>query len=162
MAESGVREIQLRHGGVAVVDERDFDELNQFAWFVMRSGYVARATRDGRKCRLVLMHREVAKTPKGAMTDHISGNKLDNRRANLRVCSHQQNSCNRPARSDSGTGFKGVAATRFGRFHAKIHRPPLSSYLGAFKTAEEAARAYDAAAVALHGDFARLNFPKAA
>lgn len=92
--------------------------------------------------------------------DHINGDGLDNRRINLRPASAMQNSYNRPVRSDSSSGFKGVTRNRSrGKpWRAQIGAEGKSIHLGLFDSAVEAALAYDVAAHELHGDFARLNF----
>jgi hypothetical protein len=94
--------------------------------------------------------------------DHVNGDGLDNRRENLRVATHAQNASNRGVRVNNTSGFKGVHANHSGRgkqWFAYITTNYKRQHLGMFGTAEEAARAYDAAAVRLHGEFARLNFP---
>jgi hypothetical protein len=88
------------------------------------------------------------------VVDHVNGNPLDNRRWNLRACSHSQNMRNRRSQ-----GFKGVTWTGY-RFRARIVAPQGDERtLGYYPSAEDAARAYDAAALAFHGPFAWLNFP---
>ena len=129
------------------------------------------------------MHALIMSTPKGMHTDHIDGNGLDNRKENLRVCTAQQNHQNRKLRSDSSTGFKGVAyrpiqkkkytskKTGITTIQEAVIKKPYRAYigdpertgrhmnLGRYATAEEAARARDAKAKELHGEFAYLNFP---
>lgn len=90
------------------------------------------------------------------LVDHINRNPLDNRRSNLRLCSISQNNMNRQATSRSG--FKGVSPNGSG-WAAHIKRDRKVRHLGTYRTKEEAARAYDAAAKSLFGEFAFLNFP---
>ena len=87
--------------------------------------------------------------------DHINGNPSDNRIANLRECSVRENCLNKRARKDSASGIKGVYLCPHGKWKAVITVDKNSRYLGYFDTAEEARRAYDEAAVELHGEFAR-------
>ena len=93
-------------------------------------------------------------------TDHINGDGLDNRRSNLRRATHGQNMANKGRYRNNTSGFKGVSRRRSGRWFAQIQAQGTHRYLGQFDTAEDAARAYDAAAVEAFGEFARLNFPQ--
>jgi hypothetical protein len=148
-------EITLSGGYVALVDDEDLPMLAAFRWRAMkmhgqdRYVYVV----SGAK-KVVAMHRLITGAPKGLVVDHINGNRLDNRKENLRVCTHAQNLMNRASKRK----FKGVRLREGGRWQAAIRVGGVRHCLGGFETAEEAARAYDDAAVRLHGEFARLNF----
>jgi hypothetical protein len=90
--------------------------------------------------------------------DHINGDRADNRWVNLRAASRSQNSMNRASRRGASL-FTGVTA-RHGRWEARIGLHRKRIHIGSFASEAEAARAYDAAALKLHGEFARLNFPQ--
>jgi dTMP kinase len=82
-----MKEIELTQGKVALVDDDDFEELNQFKWHVKkdhnRAFYAARVTPRPNR-RLIFMHRQILKDiPEGMEVDHVNGNGLDNRRSNL-------------------------------------------------------------------------------
>jgi hypothetical protein len=99
--------------------------------------------------------------------DHLNGLSLDNRRSNLRQASAAQNVQNQPKRRGPGgpshSQYKGVSLfTRTGRWRAAISVNRRQKHLGYFATEEEAARAYDRAALEVHGEFARLNLPQSA
>ena len=106
---------------------------------------------DGKKKR-VLLSRAVLCPASGEMVDHINHNTFDNRRKNLRVCTATENACNRSA--NTGQRFKGVIATRHGKFQAEAKIFGERVYLGVFETAQEAAEARARVVEQLHGDFA--------
>lgn len=157
----------IRHamscGRVALLDDRDAGLLDLGTWCVLRSDQIddrfyVHAFIGG---RTVYLHRLILHAPPGITVDHRNGDGLDNQRSNLRFASRGQNNANRKVRNS--TGFRGVE--KIGRrFSASISQPRTPGVgkalrLGRFDSAEEAARAYDAAAVDRFGEFARLNFP---
>jgi len=105
-----------------------------------------------------MMHQIVAMTPKSMQTDHINGNKLDNREENLRCCTNSQNAMARTRKALPKTGFVGVSLHKEGKYQASITKEGKRKYLGLYETAEEAARVYDKAAREWHGEFAKQNF----
>lgn len=99
-------------------------------------------------------------SPAGIDLDHVNGDRADNRIANLRSASSSENNRNKGKQPTNTTGFKGVHRNRrSGKFSASVNHLKVKYSLGMFDRAEDAARAYDAAVVRLHGEFARLNFP---
>lgn len=160
------KEIQLANGGIAIVDDEDYGYLSQWEWrlhkgALRRSDYAYRHTysRGTRTTTWILMHRVILDAPSGMQVDHKDRNGLNNTRENLRLATHTQNQHNAARRHDNRSGFKGVRRTSRGaRWDARICVDGKQKYLGCFATAEEAARAYDAAATELRGEFARLNF----
>ena len=110
------------------------------------------------------MHHLIAGTPpKGMTIDHINGNSLDNRKENLRVATQQQQRMNSAKRVDGASRYKGViirnvtGRCKKTRICAQIKALGRSIYLGDFETEEEAAEAYNKAAVQYFGEFARVN-----
>ena len=89
--------------------------------------------------------------------DHKDTDKNNNKWVNLREATHAENNQNSDVRRDNPLGFKGVKRQR-NRFTARIVAGKNRYYLGSFLTVEEAAKAYDEAALRLHGEFARTNF----
>jgi len=145
---------------VALVDDDDAPTVGGLRWQCIepQPGYLyVTAKRDGRN---VYLHRLVMGAKKGECVDHINGDTLDNRRANLRLCSHAENMRNRKRSKASKFPYKGIGQRRDGTKYVAIIRCDGKKFqLGTFDSAEAAAMAYDDAAVRLHGEFARLNFP---
>lgn len=162
--DTGACQVPLGGGHFALVDAEDLDRVNQYCWTRRASTdrciYATRVSAVGGQLRTMLMHRFILNAPPGFVVDHKNGNGLDNRRANIRICTHAQNCANsyRPA---SKSGFRGVTKSGAG-FRAEITSNGVKWSSQTLKTAEEAARVYDAKAVDLHGEFAILNFPEGA
>jgi len=135
-----------------LVSDEDRFLLRDFAWRVDRMGYVIR----GGGSRAVYLHRQITGAERGQVVDHINGNPLDNRRENLRICTQAQNTRNSRMHRNNRLGVKGVYE-QGGRYRAQIRADGKKVCLGYFSTAEEAARAYAAAAQRLHGEFARFQ-----
>jgi hypothetical protein len=146
-----VNEIRLAGGQVALVDAEDYEWLSKFSWS-LASRYAKR--RAGKTSKL--MHREIMNSPPGLDVDHINGDGLDNRRANLRLAGRGQNVANQKPKEGR---YKGVSKNGK-RYMARIKVHYKSRFLGLFDTPEEAAKMYDFAAKRYFGQFANLNFPE--
>jgi len=144
----------------AIVDDEDFDRINQFNWFI-GNGYAQRVVEKGNGKRdLFHMHRMVMNTPDGMMTDHINHDTLDNRKSNLRVCTRQQNAFNIKKKKIAASKYKGISQDRRDNsWNVRIGFNNKRIQVGWFKDEMEAAKAYDQKAKELFGDFAKLNFP---
>lgn len=146
-----------RHG-IVLVDATDVNVLSG-PWAMNQKGYAER-TRQGK------LHRFLLAAPKGALVDHKNGDRLDNRRRNLRLCGNAESLRNRGKLRPGGKSaspFKGVSFFRAEqRWAARISVDGKRIFLGYFENDADAARAYDAAAIKHHGTFARLNFERAA
>jgi hypothetical protein len=164
-APDGAKYIPLTRGYFALVDVYDYDSLSRFNWYVLISDKMKYAFRSGQK-RLgesgeIGMHQQILRLTDGRLPDHRNGNGLDNRRSNLRPATHAQNLCNRGKPETNSSGFKGVCRVRGKeKWQASIKTGQSCKFLGHFDTAEEAARAYDSAALRYHGEFAHINFPE--
>jgi hypothetical protein len=156
------KEVKMTQGMVAIVDDQDFDLVSSIRWYPMsnRRGY-GKTTYAYNPNKSVIMHRLIAGAKDGQFVDHIDGNGLNNVRDNLRVCTRSQNSANCEKRKTNCCGFKGVTIdkrSKKNKYQATITCSGEICYLGVFPTAEAAARAYDAKARELFGEFARCNF----
>lgn len=143
--------------GYAVIDSADLDLVGRYSWTKDGRGYcVARI--PGAISNPVTMHRFILRGLESGLTvDHISRDKLDNRRQNLRVCSQKENSRNTGLAKNNTSGFKGVKKTRNGKWNASITKDRKHFHIGNYETKEEAAAAYNAASLILHGEFASPN-----
>lgn len=104
-----------------------------------------------------LLHRALLNHYGKEKVDHKDGNILNNKLENLRLCSHTQNQMNKKIDKRNLCGFKGVRKTKYGTYMANIKLNGVQKYLGSYKTIEEAAEAYDTAALELFGEFAKTN-----
>lgn len=157
------KEIPLTQGKVAIVDAADYEWLIQWKWHIENQGHICYAVRclwlGNNKSTTIKMHREILGAKPGSTVDHRDGDGLNNTRENLRICTQAENVRNKRMRSDNTSGYKGVWWRKNrSRWTATIDVDGVRTWLGSFLTAEDAARAYDAAAKELHGEFAKLNF----
>jgi hypothetical protein len=155
-------------GKFTIVDPDDYYWLNVFDWLACGRDdhlYAARVVRSNTgRLKTILMHRQILNAPPHLLVDHRNTTSLDNRRANLRLATCAQNSCNaRRDKSNTYSQYRGVSfSKRKQKFFAEIRINGKKTWLGYFNSDEDAARAYDNAARKYHKEFARLNFPDGA
>ena len=158
------KEIPLSQGLVALVDDVDYEWASKHKWHAHRkpkenTWYARRNTVTWPNRKTLYLHREIMNAPPGIQVDHIDGNGLDCRRANMRLATKADNGRNRGKQSDNTSGFKGVTWNKSARkWVAQIKVNSKNIHLGYHNTAEAAARTYDEAAWKYFGDFARTNF----
>ena len=156
------KEIQLSQGKVAIVDDEDFDYLNQFKWHVFNNNGKFYARRrfllSNGNISKILMHRFIMKPNKDMVIDHLDGNPLNNQKTNLRICTQSENNKNRNLNINNRSGFKGVYwFEKIKKWRTHIRNNKKIIYLGCHINIIDAARAYNEAALKYHGEFANLN-----
>ena len=147
--------------GYALVDDDVFDRLKRYKWSIDKAGYAIRQWGTHFRVRRILMAREILGIleKKDLFTDHINGDRLDNRCENLRIATRLENNRNQTIlRKNNSTGFKGVYLDkRRKKFEAYVTINKKHKCLGYFKTPKEAANVYNKAAERFYGNFACLN-----
>jgi hypothetical protein len=161
------RRIYLGEGEWTIVDAEDYYRLGNLKWCISGNRQNFYATRNVKagpgRTKIVYLHREIMKPPKGLVVDHRNGDTLDNLRSNLRLATFSENMQNRRKRKNTSSRFIGVFIDkRCGRCVAQIIYQGRKITLGRFDNEMEAAKAYDEAAKRYRGEFARLNFPEEA
>lgn len=162
------RLILLTLGYYAIVDADEYENLWMYNWYATVKDNGVYAVRNKPRRRIdkhvsIYMHRQIMHTPDDEQCDHRFHNTLDCRRSQMRNCPKINNTRNVLMHCDNQSGYKGVVfhKTKKARpYNAKIMVDGESKNLGWFAHAIDAARAYDDEAINVHGEFARLNFPR--
>lgn len=145
------------NGEYFYIDLEDYDEVYKHSWNTScKDGYVRRTGRKGKQSYYVSLCRFLVNAPNDKLVDHRDGDILNNRKSNLRVCTKAQNNFNRKIQDSNTSGYKGVIK-KDNKWQAQIKANRVHYYLGLYKTPEEAALAYNEAAIKLHGEFANIN-----
>lgn len=156
--EGDVAYVPLTKGYEAVIDAVDAAAVGQHNWCAEVRAHAVYAVRSISGESIIRMHRWLMKTPTGLVTDHINGDGLNNRRANLRVATHSQNLHNQRTNSHNARGLKGAFyRPREKRWQSHIRVAGKTHYLGFFKTPEAAHQAYCEASALFHGAFSRTT-----
>ncbi len=153
------RLIKLTQGKYAKVDPQDYEKLSQYNWFAVNGTHTFYARRN-MKGKSTEMHRQIMNYPSGLFVDHENHDGLDNRRANLRIATHAENSRNRKKQAGKySSKYKGIYLAKWAnKWRAAIYHNGKCIQLGYFDNEVDAAKAYDNAAKLLFGKFASLNF----
>ena len=153
----GYIKIPTNQTGKYLLMDNDFRHADDRLWSIDSIGYAA--------SHRIRAHQYVMGKKHGYVIDHINGDKLDNRRKNLRFCSKRENAVNTKVRRKSRSGYKGVwmvkRANGIPKYTAYVGGANDRKYIGTFDDLIEAAKQYDKHAKILYGEFAYLNFPDA-
>ena len=143
-------------GKKILLDREDLERVLAVGlWHISSKTYYVRHIRLNRK--VISLHRFLLNAPETMTVDHISGDTLDNRKVNLRICTKQNNSCNRKLYINNTSGYKGVCYRKdIGKWRASIDFNNKRIRLGYFNTPEEAHTAYCEASKKYHGEFGRI------
>lgn len=160
-----MKTIALSQSKQAIVDDEDYEELSKYKWHAGKNNksgiwYAQRTIRlTSKKCIKIRMHRQLMDYPYKKEIDHINHNGLDNRRSNLRICSHSQNMKNTCIRKNNSSGLMGVCwDKRSKKWMAYIRKDYKRITIGLFGDKDDAGHAVDKKALELFGEFAILNF----
>jgi hypothetical protein len=151
--------IKLTKGQIAIVDDEDYDFLSQWKWHFNQDrygGYATKMIKKGKKRLALKMHRLIMAVSNNMQIDHINGNKLDNRKINLRICNVQENMRNRGNQKNNTSGYKGVNFFK-NKWRSYIYVNKKQIFLGYFKELSDAVHAYNDASLKYFGDFSKLN-----
>lgn len=148
-----MKEICLSKGAVAIVDDDDYESLSKHKWYLHKGGAVHHRSAAE---KVIFMHRRILNPPQGMCIDHINGNKLDNRRVNLRVCTSGENSQHRIKLPHHNTsGVLGVSWHKhLQKWQVRINVKKQCVCLGYFSRLQDAAQARREAEQKYFGEFA--------
>lgn len=164
--DASVAIIHLTKGHRALIDADDYERISHYFWAYNELGYARAHVSVIRGSaintfRSILLHRLILNAPDDIHVDHINGDKLDNRKANLRLATRTKNEWNKPKQKTAAgkpctSKYKGVSLVN-GRWRAQIKRNGVLYELGAYANEEAAAIAYNKKAIELSGEFLWIN-----
>lgn len=134
-----------------IFDLEDYEKIKEYRWF-LSNGYVSSHNKE--EGSIFRLHRFIMACPEGLVVDHINHNKLDNRKCNLRICSHAENNRNIRRRKNNKSGYPGVDLVKSKRWIARIGYNNEVIYLGTYDTKEEAINAKKEAEKKYFGKYA--------
>lgn len=154
--DGDVTKVITNQQDVILIDTSDIDKVKPYYWYVDDRGYARTALAKGSHIR---MHQLILPNRDGLSVDHISGNTLDNRKCNLRLCTQAENSCNCRLRKDNTSGYKGVikriSKTGKIKYAAYIGYNYKHIYLGEYVSLDDAVFARKQAEIKYFGEYSR-------
>lgn len=136
------------------IDDEDLERVMQHSWLLDSNGYISTTV----KCKTIRLHRFLMNAPKGTYVDHVDRNKMNNHKSNLRFCSQQQNSFNQHRGDKYSSKYKGVSWNKCCKmWQAKLAINKEQIYLGVYDNENDAAMAYNTAALKYFGGYGILN-----
>jgi len=136
----------------AIIDKEDYKKIKNRKRHISKGGYVV----DNNK--IILSRFLIDLNDNNYFVDHINMNVLDNRKCNLRICTNSKNQMNRGKQNNNTSGFKGASWHKMhNKWRSTIQKNRKQIHLGYFNTKNEAAKAYNVAAIKYHDEFAKLN-----
>lgn len=155
-----MKKIKLTQNKFALVDDSDFEKVNQFKWYANKQRGIYYALRKGLEGKIYKMHQQImGNYPENKpLIDHIDRDGLNNQRNNLRFATYQENGMNRKIGINNKSGFKGVSWNkRQKKWQVITKLNGKSINLGEFKEINDAAQAYNNFIAKNHGEFARKS-----
>lgn len=153
--------IELTQGKFAVVDDEDYEYISMFKWHLSYSGYVASSVYnpETKRSKHLLMHRFLTPCPKGKQVDHIDGDRLNNCRDNLRICTLAENRSNSGRYTTNTSGHRGIQwRSDKKKWRARIFHDKKEYFLGYFADKDKAVEVWRRVAKLLYGEF--VNFDR--
>lgn len=150
--------IVTKNGEVVLADVEDYDLLNDKSWSVSSHGYATTTVEE----KVVYMHRLILDNhiKDNMEVDHINGNRLDNRKSNLRVCEHRDNLRNLGLKKNNKSGYPGVRRMQNGKYRAVITVNYKQICIGTFPNFDAAVNARKLAEIEYFGEYARKIEPE--
>ncbi len=160
-----MKKISLSQGKNAIVDDEDFDYLNQWKWYARedyQAFYASRNLRMGNgKRKTISIHNILMGKKRGKVIDHINNNGLDNRKENLRFCTNRENTWNQRKKYGQSSRFKGVSWSSLKKLWiVQITLNGKVIKLAECKNERKAGKIYDTYATKMFGKFALINYAK--
>lgn len=140
-----------KKGEEILIDAEDFEKVKRYSWCISKTGYAV--ANNGK--RVMKMHRYILNLDEpNIIVDHIDGNKLDNRKSNLRICKPFENARNVRMRKRNKVGYLGISYTAEGKYRARIMVNRKEIRLGNYEKIEDALEARRKAEIKYFGQFA--------